>query len=145
METKTPLTFDNDRIYQLMCSTLEELQALRPLGEPYEEGDWVVSDEGDVRCVEYPYPRRGLLKSLRDEGESWLTRPDQLGEIFKPDNPRSQWLFFVTTCLYCWSGEEDGVNEDVMVKFSTPWQLQLDVLAREKWGKKWNGKEWMRV
>ena len=40
------ITFDNDKVYHLMCRTLEELQALRPLGEPYEEGDWVISDEG---------------------------------------------------------------------------------------------------
>jgi len=136
MGTKTILTFYNDKVYHLMCRTLPELQALRPLGEPWEEGDWIFSDEGDVRCVEYPYPRRGLLKSLRDEGESWLTRPDQLGVIFNPDDP---WA--LREKIECWRRWRIYSEPPA----PTPWQFELNILAQEKWHKWWNREEWVRV
>lgn len=84
-------------------------------------------DQENRSFYEWDYP-------LRDLGESWLPRPDQLGVIYDHDNP---WALFFAGWSSCGELSADGAKLPW-----TPWQLQLNVVAQGKWHKKWDGKGW---
>lgn len=117
--------------YIAMARAAEEIQAMRPMKERFEDGDWALTDEVEVAAE----VEGGILTRYDGIVQAWLPRLDQLlGMLGSPD-------FFM--------GLAEDFNHDWVEHFENErddWhELALAVLMKEKHGKQWRKGEWVKT
>jgi hypothetical protein len=118
-----------------MCEKAKEIQELRPIGEFNQDGDYFsINYHGsyEINIDHDPYGpgRRGNL-------EIWLPRQDQLQEMLNRTIWHLQQSFhhwFLELVIPLISAYDDRTME----------QLWLAFVMETKYGKVWNGQEWVK-
>lgn len=126
--------------YIRMARAAEEIQAMRtfpavdkPNHSNFEDGDWYLERGRDeISCL-------GSYEEEQQEPEAWLPLLHQLLGMLGGPMAFIQEVADVT------------VSEDVILnlrweRFESDWhELALAVVMREKFGKRWDGKGWVKV
>jgi len=152
---------DTSETYIKMCEKATEIQSLKPQpedGNPYSpkefDRDYVsffyLPEEGRVEVLKWDNDEgRPIIGGYNDDrdGAIWLPRQDQLQEMVEvPESSitsRIEWLLIDLVSEYTtWDDSDQTVGMHIPV-FKTFEQLWLAFVMKEKYGKDWNGEDWI--
>ena len=135
---------DTSKEYVLMCEKAVEIQE-----KFYKDENWyfVYSKNADKCFAILPI----VEKQVKREWYVWLPRQDQLQEMCIGNNYCENWLDVLSdfydyiTNRGEWAGEQmiSGWFDKDYVKEKSMEQLWMAFVMKEKYGKTWNGEEWL--
>lgn len=125
---------DTSETYVKMCEKAEEIQKLRD--HLFEGADWITSKGGFYFFGPYEVP--AIL--IRNLGEIWLPRQDQLQEMIRDK-------MSVPVMIYCLSLllELRNISYLKTIDVNSMEQLLLALVMKERYDKVWNGEDWVGV
>jgi hypothetical protein len=148
--------------YIHMAKAAEEIQAMRPLHNDFQEGEWFESSARDpfrplqIMVVGDCEPGLRVQGNCDDQDDVipgyWLPRLDQLLGMLTPrQNPTAYWEYLYRGG-FLKEGRRameyyDAVREwkEYLAQFSDWHELALAVVMKEKHGKIWRDEKWEKV
>lgn len=140
---------DKSQAYITMCDKAQELQNFWiPV-----HGDFFVGEKGKIEAwVKRVHGKRNLVKNVRVKFEDgmpsvrryiWLPRLDQLIELSQMSGKRYE---KVTQEFFDWTRTEyHTLSGEPRKIFTSLEQIWLAFVMEKKFGKKWNGQEWIKL
>lgn len=123
-----------------MCKKAEEIQELAPKMEPwFSYNNVTVDSRGEFNAFPQNWPEDSFI---------WLPRQDELQEMLGdkwsvPWLPRNIWDFYRTQFYPHSVYEREGLYPSTWEPDSME-QLWLAFVMKEKYGKVWNGEDWIK-
>lgn len=128
---------DTSKEYILMCEEAKEIQNLKRIKYGFElkYGDYFTMPDRRIDiCLYQKSPKFDL-----GSGMIFLPRQDQLQEMVKPNKYNSYWL---VQKMYEFVNEK---NAGELTGNPSCEQLWLAFVMHEKYGKTWDGEEWVKT
>ena len=122
--------------YMKMCKEAEEIQKIWEL----EDGDFYINPQKHLKVKAYGYwhHSRTAFEAWKQKRNIWLPRQDQLQTIVMDDDA----FFWVLEEFHSFVFEIYGPY--CVDNFDSPEQLWLAYVMESKYGKLWDGKEWVK-
>ena len=129
---------DTSREYVQMCEKATEIQALKPIYQTH--GEWFVCAICNREYTEDSSSYFPLCDG--HNAEVWLPRQDQLQEMIGAKTTSDLIIGFLLSCGGL--GWDSDWHPDNHVDISSMEQLWLAFVMHQKYGKRWDGTDWVK-